>query len=75
MGYKFESIKFKITEDNSVGLYDSDVSDIYHSQSGALTEAYDKFINPIINSGFSFNDKIYVLDICYGTGYNSKAAL
>ena len=32
------------TNDGSVGLYSENYNDIYHSVSGALTEAYEKFI-------------------------------
>ena len=34
------------THDGSVGLYSSQFNDIYHSATGALTEAYEKFILP-----------------------------
>ena len=36
-----------ITADGSVGLFNNKVNDIYHSATGALSEAYDKFISPI----------------------------
>ena len=36
-----------MTNDLSIGLYDEEVNDIYHSAYGALTEAYDKFTNPV----------------------------
>ena len=32
------------TNDGSVGLFNTDFDDIYHSATGALTEAYEKFI-------------------------------
>lgn len=57
-----------ITNDNSVGLYCKETDDIYHSATGALTEAFEKFINPL-----ELKDNIQVLDICFGIGYNSKS--
>lgn len=66
-----------MTNDYSVGLYDSEVNDIYHSAFGALSEAFDKFINPA-KEVIDFNllpDNFNVLDICYGIGYNTKAFL
>ena len=75
MGCYLKNIKFELTGDNSTGLFDNGIGDIYHSKSGALKEAYDKFINPVISSGIQFYEKISILDICYGIGYNSKAAL
>lgn len=68
----FDEIKFIFTEDSSVGLYSNKVNDIFHSRTGALKEAYEKFIYPIIDN--SFNCKT-VLDICYGIGYNTKSLL
>lgn len=67
-------IDFIKTEDFSTGLYCNDVKDIFHSKTGALTEAYEKFYLPIENFINNF-DKISVLDICYGIGYNSKVLL
>lgn len=59
-----------ITNDNSVGLYCKETDDIYHSATGALTEAFEKFINPL-----ELKDNIQVLDICFGIGYNTKSLL
>lgn len=64
------------TNDGSVGLYSETVEDIYHSSYGAYNEAVEKFIIP---SGFfefvSNNSEVKLLDICYGIGYNTKAAI
>lgn len=66
----------KFTDDGSVGLYSKEVDDIYHSKFGALSEAYEKFIFPAkIDEFLKTNNKIKVLDICFGIGYNSKAFL
>ena len=70
------NIEFKKTEDNSVGLFDKNVNDILHSNTGALKEAYDKFIIPCRLKELSqIKSSINILDICYGVGYNTKAAL
>ncbi len=63
------------TNDGSVGLYSQDFDDIYHSASGALTEAYEKFIYPINWEVLLNHDDIKILDICYGIGYNTKSFL
>lgn len=63
------------TNDGSVGLYSSNFDDIYHSASGALTEAYEKFIYPINWDQLLLNEEIKILDICYGIGYNTKSFL
>ena len=61
-----------MTNDYSVGLYDEEVNDIYHSAFGALTEAYEKFANAL---NLIDTKNIRVLDICYGIGYNSKVLI
>ena len=63
------------TNDGSVGLYSENYDDIYHSASGALTEAYEKFIYPIDWDVLLTHDDIKILDICYGIGYNTKSFL
>ena len=67
---------FILTDDNSVGLYSKIAGDILHSKTGALKESIEKFINPSqISHKLHFHEKINVLDICYGIGYNTKALL
>ena len=63
------------TNDGSVGLYSPSYDDIYHSVTGALTEAYEKFILPIDMPRYINKDSLKILDICYGIGYNSKSFL
>lgn len=64
------------TNDGSVGLFSPQDDDIYHSTYGALTEAYEKFVLPAnFKDFFKNNNKIKILDICYGIGYNSKSFL
>lgn len=63
------------TNDGSVGLYNKEFNDIYHSAGGALTEAYEKFIYPVNFENLMQKNSIKLLDICYGVGYNSKSFL
>ncbi len=67
-----DNIQIIKTKDNSIGLYDKNLDEIFHSIYGAKTEAFEKFIQPakIIN-----NKPLKILDICYGIGYNTKCAL
>ena len=69
-----DNIKFLKTDDNSTGLYSENVKDIFHSKCGALTEANEKFIEPI-KILVQRKSELNVLDICFGIGYNSKALL
>ena len=71
-----DNYNFTKTDDGSVGLYSNVINDIFHSKSGAKKEAFDKFIVPsFLNKLIISNDRVNILDICYGIGYNTKAAL
>ena len=71
-----ENVYPYITNDGSVGLYNALFDDIYHSTTGAYTEACEKFCLPAdLNYYFENLDEIKVLDICYGIGYNTKSFL
>lgn len=67
-----QNIKIFTTEDGSIGLYDEELDEIFHSKFGAKTEAYEKFVEPAL----LYKDKpVKILDICYGVGYNTKCVL
>lgn len=64
------------TNDGTVGLFSKEDDDIYHSTYGAVTESWQKFIIPAkLQDYIATHDSIKILDLCYGIGYNSKAAL
>ncbi len=65
-------IELEITDDNTTGLYSDEVKDIYHSKTGALKEAKEKFILPVALLCKNKNE-INILDICTGAGYNIKS--
>ena len=58
------------TKDNSITFYNEKYSEHYHSVSGALEEAFEKFAGPC-----KLKNGMRVLDICFGLGYNSLAAI
>ena len=65
-----------LTQDGSIGLFNPEVNDIYHSSYGAYNEAFEKFILPSGLQDFvKTNSSVRILDICYGMGYNTKAAV
>lgn len=71
-----DKINFSMTADGSVGLYDEDTKDIFHSVTGALKESFDKFIFATDFEEFCKQNKnVSVADICFGIGYNTKTSL
>jgi len=63
-------MKKVITNDGSLTFYNKEFDDIYHSRTGALEEAFEKFAKPC-----KLKNGMKVLDICFGLGYNSLAAI
>jgi tRNA U34 5-methylaminomethyl-2-thiouridine-forming methyltransferase MnmC len=60
------------TADGSVTFHSSEYSENYKSASGALTESDKKYAQVC---GTDKRNEIDILDICFGLGYNSAAAL
>ena len=61
-----------VTDDGSITFHSSEYDETYHSTSGALTEANKKYAEVC---GIREMDSVDVLDICFGLGYNSAAAI
>jgi tRNA U34 5-methylaminomethyl-2-thiouridine-forming methyltransferase MnmC len=63
------------TEDGSYTFFSTTFNEAFHSRKGAKTEAFQKFAEAThlaqrVNSGV-----LKLLDVCYGLGYNTAAAL
>ena len=69
---KVNNIETFVTSDGSIGLYNKELDEVYHSKFGAKTEALEKFVAP---AKLIDNRPLDILDICYGIGYNTKCAL
>jgi tRNA U34 5-methylaminomethyl-2-thiouridine-forming methyltransferase MnmC len=66
----------QLTQDGSHTFFSEDFAEAFHSLQGAKQEAEIKFVKPtLITEIASQNKTIYLLDICYGLGYNTAAAL
>ncbi len=64
------------TKDGSYTFYSAEFKEAFHSSHGAKQEAEIKFIQPCgIREIAAQQSTIRLLDICYGLGYNSAAAL
>ncbi len=61
-----------ITADDSITFYNEKYDEAYHSISGAKEEALKKFAEPCRIGSLQ---TAVILDICFGIGYNSAAAL
>ena len=63
-------MKLVKTKDDSYTFYNEEYDEHYHSLSGALEEANKKYIEPL-----EVKNGMVILDVCFGLGYNTYAAL
>jgi tRNA U34 5-methylaminomethyl-2-thiouridine-forming methyltransferase MnmC len=64
-----------ITKDGSVTYRSEKYDETYHSVTGAVEEAFKKFIGPCPVDEYALHGEVRVLDVCFGLGYNSSAAI
>ncbi|BAZ44992.1 hypothetical protein NIES4102_20090 [Chondrocystis sp. NIES-4102] len=66
----------KVTQDGSYTFFSQEYQEAFHSNFGAKQEAEVRYIKPcLIEQLAAKQSTIRLLDICYGLGYNSAAAL
>ena len=63
------------TADGSQTFYSPQFGEWFHSRDGAYQEAYVTYIEPTRLAALAQGDRLRILDICYGLGYNTAAAL
>lgn len=68
-------LKQKMTDDSSITLFSEKYQEHYHSTKGAVEESFEKFVKPCKIAELAKNGKIRILDVCFGVGYNSAAAI
>jgi tRNA U34 5-methylaminomethyl-2-thiouridine-forming methyltransferase MnmC len=64
-----------VTSDGSITFRNDRYEDIYHSTIGAATEAMVKYVKPSQIGQRLSQPCIRILDVCFGLGYNTAAAL
>ncbi len=65
------SLKKYTTKDGSLSLYSFSHKEGFHDKDGALKESIEKYLLPAQLEQFSNTEKIVVLDVCMGLGYNT----
>jgi tRNA U34 5-methylaminomethyl-2-thiouridine-forming methyltransferase MnmC len=65
----------QLTDDGSFTFFSAEFGETFHSQSGAIQEAEAKFVQPLQLKEQAKKPNLQLLDICYGLGYNTAAAL
>ncbi len=70
-----DDLKKHTTKDGSLSLYSLSYKEGFHAKDGALRESIAKYLLPAQLEQFSKTEKIGVLDVCMGLGYNSGCIL
>ncbi|MBD2484417.1 tRNA (5-methylaminomethyl-2-thiouridine)(34)-methyltransferase MnmD [Planktothrix sp. FACHB-1365] len=65
----------QLTADGSFTFFSSEFGELFHSHFGAKQEAEQKFVVPLQLRKKAETSPLFLLDICYGLGYNTAAAL
>ncbi len=64
-----------ITDDGSYTFFSEEFGQTFHSKYGAKQESISKYATPTLLAQKAARGQLRILDICYGLGYNSAAAL
>lgn len=72
---KFESFIPQTTADGSFTFISEEFCEAFHSHFGAKQESFLKFVAPTQLAISASKPSLKILDICYGLGYNTAAAL
>ncbi|MER3433690.1 MAG: hypothetical protein C4288_09700 [Leptolyngbya sp. ERB_1_1] len=65
----------QLTQDGSYTFFSEEFGEAFHSYQGAKTEAFQKFSDAIDLQHKAQQPEIKLLDVCYGLGYNTAAAI
>ncbi|MBD1843820.1 hypothetical protein H6F89_10490 [Cyanobacteria bacterium FACHB-63] len=65
----------QLTQDGSYTFFSEEFGEAFHSYQGAKTEAFQKFSDAIDLQQRAQQSQIRLLDVCYGLGYNTAAAI
>ncbi|MDJ0673976.1 MAG: MnmC family methyltransferase [Calothrix sp. MO_167.B42] len=65
----------QVTADGSFTFFSEEFNELFHSHYGARQESFGKFAIPTQLPDKAKNQVVKLLDICYGLGYNTAAAL
>ena len=73
--FELDDLKKHTTKDGSLSLYSLSYKEGFHDREGALRESIAKYLLPAELEQFSHTEKIFVLDVCMGLGYNTGSIL
>lgn len=75
MSFPTGALALEPTADGSMTLFSEDFGEWFHSRDGAYTEAKTTYVGATDLAKLALAPTLSVLDVCYGLGYNTAAAL
>ena len=73
---RFRRFRLETTDDGSQTFFSDDFNQLFHSHFGARQEAEAKFVQVTrLGQRAAVRSHLTILDVCYGLGYNTAAAL
>ncbi|TAF05643.1 MAG: hypothetical protein EAZ77_13725 [Nostocales cyanobacterium] len=70
-----DNFTLHLTKDGSFTFFSQEFNEAFHSHHGAKQESYLKFAFPTQVQTVAKKGIVRILDVCYGLGYNTAAAL
>lgn len=70
-----EQLTPQLTDDGTFTFHSAEFGECFHSHYGAHQEAIGKFVQPALLLQKARQKRVKILDVCYGLGYNTAAAL
>ena len=70
-----DGLTLEITGDGSATFYSQEFGEHFHCRHGAYTDAQRNYVDAAMIPQRAQGEQLAILDICYGLGYNTAAAL
>ncbi|MEM6252788.1 MAG: MnmC family methyltransferase [Cyanobacteria bacterium P01_D01_bin.156] len=70
-----DGLTLEMTGDSSATFYSEEFGEWFHNRSGAYTDAQKNYVDAANIPELAKADRLAILDVCYGLGYNTAAAL
>ncbi|MEM9809176.1 MAG: MnmC family methyltransferase, partial [Cyanobacteria bacterium P01_D01_bin.56] len=70
-----DGLTLQITGDGSATFYSEEFGEHFHCRNGAYTDAQRNYVDAANIPELAKAEKLSILDVCYGLGYNTAAAL
>lgn len=73
--HRSDGLTLEITGDGSATFYSEEFGEHFHCRNGAYTDAQRNYVDAANIPELAKAERLSILDVCYGLGYNTAAAL